>query len=237
MKTFQDLYTYNNNLLHLYSAFLGTQSASHRRGGISSTTTSVQHPPGWCDGSHIVPERPPHTPAYWWRGDSVMKPISVWGWLGGHDGQRPTGKFGQDAGVTPLLFFSKDILGFLMTTESQDLGLTSLPKDGAFYSIVSLSLHWGVRTHTDHRMSTPCRSHLHLFQQQPSFPRRSPIQVLTSSTLLNFSEQPVLGCRVIWLLARIVNFNGLQTVEGQNDSFSAASKGYKQYQTMNKGLI
>ncbi len=41
------------------------------------------------------------------------------------------GKFGQDAGVTPLLF-SKDILGFLMTTESQVLGLTSHPKDGAF---------------------------------------------------------------------------------------------------------
>ncbi len=29
----------------------------------------------------------------------------------------------------------------------------------------------------------------------------------------------------------------LQTVEGQNDSFSAASKDYKRYQTMNKGLI
>ncbi len=43
-------------------------------------------------------------------------------------------------GFTPLLF-SKDILGFLMTTESQDLGLTSHPKDGAFYSIVSPSLH------------------------------------------------------------------------------------------------
>ncbi len=28
--------------------------------------------------------------------------------------------------------FSKDILVFLMTTESQDLGLTSHPKDGAF---------------------------------------------------------------------------------------------------------
>ncbi len=26
-------------------------------------------------------------------------------------------------------------------------------------------------------------------------------------------------------------------VEGQNDSFSAASKGYKRYQTMNKGII
>ncbi len=32
--------------------------------------------------------------------------------------------------------FSKDILGFLMTTESQDLSLTSHPKDGAFSSIV-----------------------------------------------------------------------------------------------------
>ncbi len=29
----------------------------------------------------------------------------------------------------------------------------------------------------------------------------------------------------------IVYFNGLQTVEGQNDN---ASKGYKQYQTLNK---
>jgi len=30
----------NNNSLHLYSAFLDTQSASHRGGGISSTTTN-----------------------------------------------------------------------------------------------------------------------------------------------------------------------------------------------------
>ncbi len=98
----------NNNLLHLYSAFLGTQSALHRRGGggggISSSTTSVQRPPEWCDGSHSAPEHPPHT-AYWWRGDRVMKTISVWRWLGGHDGQRPVGEFGQDTGVTPLLFF------------------------------------------------------------------------------------------------------------------------------------
>ncbi len=33
------------------------------------------------------------------------------------------------------------------------------------------------------------------------------------------------------------SFNGLQTVEGQNYSFSVASKGCKRYQTMNKGLI
>ncbi len=36
----------NNHLLHLYSAFLGTQSTLYRSGGISSTTTKVQHPPG-----------------------------------------------------------------------------------------------------------------------------------------------------------------------------------------------
>ncbi len=51
----------NYNLLHLYSAFLDTQSALHSKGAISSSTTNVQHPPGWCDGSHSAPERPPHT--------------------------------------------------------------------------------------------------------------------------------------------------------------------------------
>ncbi len=40
-------------------------------------------------------------------------------------------EFGQDTGVTPLLF-TMSVMGFLMTTESQDLGLTSHPKDGAF---------------------------------------------------------------------------------------------------------
>ncbi len=50
----------NNNSLHLYSAFLCTQSLVHRR-GIPSTTTNVQHPPGWHDGTHSVPEPPPPT--------------------------------------------------------------------------------------------------------------------------------------------------------------------------------
>ncbi len=36
----------NNNLLHLYSAFLDSQSALHSKGAISSSTTNVQHPPG-----------------------------------------------------------------------------------------------------------------------------------------------------------------------------------------------
>ncbi len=67
--------------------------------------------------------------------------------------------------------------------------------------VYALTTHQLQVTHTDCRVSTPCWPHLHLYQQQPSFPRRSPIQVLTSSNLLSFSGQPVLGCRVIWLLA------------------------------------
>ncbi len=147
----------NNNLLNLYIAFLGTQSTLHRRG-------ESRQPPPMCSihlddaTAAIVRQNAHHTPAYWWRGDRVMKPISLWGWLGGYDDQRPMGKFGQDARVTPYSF-SKHVLGFLMTTESQDLSLTSHPKDGAFYSIVTPSLYWGVRTHTDHRVSTPCSSH------------------------------------------------------------------------------
>ncbi len=37
-------------------------------------------------------------------------------------------EFGLDTGVTALLF-TRSAMGFLMTTESQDLGLTSHPKD------------------------------------------------------------------------------------------------------------
>ncbi len=68
-------------------------------------------------------------------------------------------EFGQNTGVTPLLF-TMSVMGFLMTTESQDLGLTSHPKDGAFlqYS-VPRRYTGGVRTHTDYRVSTPCWPH------------------------------------------------------------------------------
>ncbi len=43
-------------------------------------------------------------------------------------------EFGQDTGITPLLF-TRGAMGFLMTTE--DLSLTSHPKDSAFlqYSV------------------------------------------------------------------------------------------------------
>jgi len=34
-----------------------------------------------------------------------------------------------------------------------------------------------------------------------------------------------------------MDFIGNQTVQGPNERFSAASKGFKRYQTMNKGLL
>ncbi len=45
-------------------------------GGLSSTTTSVQHPLGWCDGCHrtTMPARSSHT-RYRWRGERVIEPI------------------------------------------------------------------------------------------------------------------------------------------------------------------
>ncbi len=97
----------NNNIffLHLYSAFLGTQSALHSKGGISSSTTSVQHPPGWCDGSHIALERPPHTSLLverrqWWS-QSVDMGIVRRPWWSEANGQIWPGCRGNN----PTLFF------------------------------------------------------------------------------------------------------------------------------------
>ncbi len=42
-------------------------------------------------------------------------------------------EFGQDT-RTPILF-TMSVMGFLMTTDSQDLGLTSHPKDGALLTV------------------------------------------------------------------------------------------------------
>ncbi len=61
---------------------------------------------------------------------------------------------------------------WVFTTESQDLGLMS--QDGAFYSIVSPSLHWGVRTHTDSMVSN-------LVSQEVSHPGTDQAQPCLSS--------------------------------------------------------
>ncbi len=44
-------------IIYIYIAlFFGPYKCFTWKGGISSATTN-----GWCDGSHIAPERPPHT--------------------------------------------------------------------------------------------------------------------------------------------------------------------------------
>ncbi len=71
-------YIYNNNhLLHLYSAFLGTQSALHRSG-------ESPQPPPMCSihlkdaTAAILRQNAHHTPATGGE-ETVMKPISGYG--------------------------------------------------------------------------------------------------------------------------------------------------------------
>ncbi len=147
----------NNNLLHLYSAFLGTQSALQRGGGGGQ-------PPPVCSihlddaTATILHQNAHHTPAYWWRGDSDAANLCM-GMIRRPWWSEASGDIWPGwRGYSPTLFW-RTSWDFILSTERQDLGLTSHPKDGAFYSIVSLSLYWSVRTHVDCKVSTPCWSH------------------------------------------------------------------------------
>ncbi len=59
----------NNNLLHLYSAFLGTQALYIIR-GISPHPPAVRSIRLDDATAAILRQNGHHTPAYWWRGDS-----------------------------------------------------------------------------------------------------------------------------------------------------------------------
>ncbi len=77
-------YSINEWMMHLYSVILCIavypKHFTIMWGGLSSTTTSVQHPLGWCDGCHrtTAPVCSPHT-SYRWRGERVIEPIK---WMG-----------------------------------------------------------------------------------------------------------------------------------------------------------
>ncbi len=143
----------NNNSLHLYSAFLGGQSVLHRRGGgggyLLITTISSIHLDDDVTAA-ILRHNDHHTPAYWWREDRVMKPISVWRWLGGHD-----------AGVTSTPGLHTH---FLWSQRGRTSVYHLIRRKLLVDSIVSPSLYWGVRTHTDHRGSTRSWPHFVLSQ-------------------------------------------------------------------------
>ncbi len=113
----------HSNLLrctYIYSALLCIAVHPKRCtimwGGLSSTTTSVQHPLGWCDGCHrtTAPVRSPHT-SYRWREERVIEPIKWMGII-----RRPwfIRASGGNLARTPGLHPTQSAMGFLMTTES-----------------------------------------------------------------------------------------------------------------------
>ncbi len=69
-----------------------------------------------------------------------------------------------------------------------------------FVSIVSPSRYWGVRTQTQTTWCAPPAGITNTSSKSNLvYPRGLPSRYWPGSTLLSFSGQPVLGCRVIWL--------------------------------------
>ncbi len=121
-------------------------------GGLSSTTPSVQHPHGWCDGCHrtTAPVRSPHT-SYRWRGERVIEPIKSMGII-----RRPwlTRASGGNLARTPkvtLLLFTRSTMGFFYDHRESGPRFNVSSEWRCSLTVVSPSLYWGVRTHTDHR--------------------------------------------------------------------------------------
>ncbi len=109
------------------------------------------------------------------------------------------GEIGQDSGVTPLLF-TRSAMGFWMTTESQDLGLTSHPKDVFFLTV--LCIHYctgalGPKQATG--WAPPAGLPNTSSNSNLVFPGGLPSMYWPGSTLLRFNGQPVLGSHMMML--------------------------------------
>ncbi len=116
--------------------------------------------------------------------ETVMKPISVWGWLGGHDGQRPMGKFGifndhRESG--PRFNVSSEGWCLLTVVSRHYTGALGPTQTTGWAPPAGLT-------------NTSTNSNL-------VFPGGLTSRYWPGSTLLSFSGQPVMGYRVIWLLA------------------------------------
>ncbi len=145
----------------LYCVLLYTQSALQSCGGFSP------QPPPVCsihldDATAATGQRRQcahHTPATGGEEErESLSQSSVRELLRGQDWQGPVvGIWPGHRGCT--LLFTRSAMGFLNDHRESGPRFNVSPKDGAFYSIVSPSLYWGVRTLTDHRVSTPCWPH------------------------------------------------------------------------------
>ncbi len=142
----------------LYCVWLYTQSALQSCGGVSP------QPPPVCsihldDATAATGQQRQcahHTPDTGGE-EREIEPIKWMGiirrpWLTRASG----GNLARTPGVTPLLFYEKCHGIFNDHRESGPRFNVSSERRCSFDSIVSPSLYWGIRTHTDCRVSTPC---------------------------------------------------------------------------------
>ncbi len=117
----------------------------------------MQHSPGWCDGSHIAPEHPPHTSLLVERRQSdgpnqcmgmIRRP-----WWSEANGQIWPGC----RGYTPTLFRR------IFNDHRESGPRFNVSSEGRCFLQYSVpSLYWGVRTHTDHKNSSPNTNDLYI---------------------------------------------------------------------------
>ncbi len=119
------------------------KALDNHEGDLSSTTTCVQHPPGWCDGCHktTAPVRSPATSGE----ERVIEPIK---WLGIIRRPWLTRASGGNLARTP---------GYTPTRYEKCHGIFNDHRESG--PQFNMTICWGIRTHTDPRVSTPCWPH------------------------------------------------------------------------------
>ncbi len=130
----------NEWMIHLYSALLCivvhpkhfTIMSLLNHHQCAASTWMMRWLPQDNDASALTTQGAHHTPATGGE-ERVIEPIKWMGiirrpWLTRASG----GNLARTPGLHPYSF-TRSAMGFWMTTESQDLGLTSHPKDGAFW--------------------------------------------------------------------------------------------------------
>ncbi len=130
---------------------------------------------------------------------------SGWGLLGGHDWQGPVeGIWPGHRGYTPTLYEKCHGI-FNDHRESGPRFNVSSERRCSFDSIVSPSLYWVGPTQTT-GWAPPAGLTNTSSNSNLVFPGGLPSRYRPGSTLLIFSGQPVLGCRVIWLWQYVPSF-------------------------------
>ncbi len=164
---------------------------------VFSTTTNVQHPPGWCDDSHIAPEHPPHT-RYRWRGERVIEPIKWMGMIRRHDWQGPVvGIWPGHWGYTPTLYEKCHGI-FNDHRESRPrFNVSSEGRCFGHYTVVCSHYTGAFGPTQTAGWAPPAGPTNTSSNSNLVFPGGLPSRCWLGSTLLSFSGQPVLGCRVI----------------------------------------